>query len=497
MDTHSTELPLPEAEALGLILDRVLSGGDAVVAGGSGLSALLDAVAAALAQHRCRVLRASALAPGGLSLSGLMAQITERPDIDGHDDEVLELGFQALTVPDADNAVIALLVEGGEMLQRTALRYLQFTCRSAPALRLVLAGQTGLPDLHVDEMAFLRTRLAASPVITLAAELPEMPAALLDEPPSETGTPAAVPLPPSRPHLVPPSLGPSGLGPSGLASPGPLSSPWPNLSVPPLPEPVQAPVQRPVLSGPPAPAAYPARRRSSMTWIGIGLAMSVSIAVGVLIGRYGWPGGSAFLLQTASQPGTTPGLVPVPVQVVPYMARGDAPGFNSSAQSGGAGGVGSDSSGHAVVTTAAPSAVQLPTGVAATPSADKGGADSTASQNPGASQRAAAASTTEADPSSPRSRREARQAEGRSRESSSSRHNSSSSRSNGRSNPSSEAREHGLPPSGQEALYLTPVPEAPPAAPPEPAPDRSGERRPIIGTYTTDQNGVRTFHSAP
>lgn len=487
MDTHTTELPLPEPEALRLILDRVLGGGDAVVAGGSGVPALLDAVADALSLKRCRVLRASALAPGGLSLSGLMAQITKRPDIDGHDDEVLELGFQALTVPDADSEAVALLVEGGEMLHRTALRYLQFTCRSAPALRLVLAGQTGMPDLQVDEMAFLRTRLAAGPVITLAAELPEMPAALLDEPPPDTGTPAAVPLPPSKPHLVLPSLAPSGL----------LSSPWPTLSVPPPPEPVQAPVLRPALSRPPIRATDTARRRSSMTWIGIGLAMAASVAFGVLIGRYGWPGRSAFSLQTATQPKMTPELIPVPVQVVPYAAQGGAPPSNPDASPGSTAAPSAEPSGHSAMTTPAPYPVQPPAGVAAVPSADKGGPDSTASLNPGTPQRIVPAATTEPDPAPPRSRREGRQAEGRSRESTSARRGSASSRSASRSNQSFDAREHGLPPSGQEALYLSPVPELAPAAPTEPAPDRTGERRPIIGTYTTDQNGVRTFRSAP
>jgi len=481
------ELPLPEAEALRRILDRVLGGGDAVVAGGSGVPALLDAAADALARHRCRVLRASALAAGGLSLSGLMAQITDRPDIDGHDDEVLELGFQALTVPDADNAAVALLVEGGEMLHRTALRYLQFACKSAPALRLVLAGQTGMPDLHDDEMAFLRTRLAASPVVTLAAELPELPVALLDEAPLETSTPGAVPLPPSRPHLVAPSLTPS----------GPLFSAPLRVFVPPPPEPVQAPVLRPALSGRPVRAADTARRRSSLTWIGVGLAMTASIAVGVLIGHYGWPDGSAFSLQTAAEPGTPPAAVPVPVQAVPYAVQGGAPASNPDVASGSAAAPAADPPGRAAMATSAPSPVQPPAGAAKVPSADKGGPDSTALQNPGASQRPASASATQLDPAPPRPRREARQAEGRSRESSYSGRSPASPRFNSHSNQSSEGREHGLPPSGQEALYLPPVQEAPQAAPPEPAPDRAGERRPIIGTYTIDQNGVRTFRSAP
>jgi len=487
VDTHSIELPLPEAEALRRVLDRVLGGGDAVVAGGSGVPALLDAAADALAGHRCRVLRASALPAGGLSLSGLMAQITERPDIDGHDDEVLELGFQALTVPDAGNEAVALLVEGGETLHRTALRYLQFACRSAPALRLVLAGQTGMPDLHDDEMAPLRTRLAASPVITLAAELPELPVALLDEAPLESGTPAAVPLPPSRPYFVPPSLAPSGPLP-----PGP-----PRLSVPPPPEPVHGPVLRPALSGLPVRAADTARRRSSMTWIGVGLAMAASIAVGVLIGHYGWPGGSAVSLQTATTPGTPPVAVPVPMQAVPSAAQGGAPASNLDVPSGSAAAPAALPPERGVMATPTPASVQPPAGVAAAPSADKGGPDSMALQNPGASQRPASVSATQSDPAPPRPRREARQAEGRSRESTSSGRNLASPRFTGRSNHSSEAREHGLPPSGQEALYLSPVQEPSQAAPPEPAPDRARERRPIIGTYTTDQNGVRIFRSVP
>ncbi len=487
MDTHSIELPLPEAEALRRILDRVLGGGDAVVAGDSGMPALLDAAADALVRHRCRVLRASALAAGGLSLSGLMAQITERPDIDGHDDEVLELGFQALTVPDGDNEAVALLVEGGELLHRTALRYLQFACRSAPVLRLVLAGQTGMPDLHDDEMTPLRTRLAASPVITLTAGLPEMPVALLDEAPLESGTPAAVPLPPSRPHLVPPSLAPS----------GPLLSAPMRVPIPPPPEPVQAPVLRPALSGPPVRAADTARRRSSVAWIGVGLAMAASVAVGVLIGRYGWPGGSAVSLQTAAQPGTPPAGIPVPIQAVPYVAQNGVPASNPNVPSGSAAVPAAEPPGRAAMATPAQVPVQPPAGAAGVPSADKGGPDSTALQNPGESQRPASASTAQSNPAPPRPRREARQAEGRSREATSSGRNSASPRSASRSNQSSDTREHGLPPSGQEALYLSPVQEPSQAAPPEPAPDRARERRPIIGTYTTDQNGVRTFRSAP
>ena len=486
MDTHSIELPLPEAEALRRIVDRVLGGGDAVVSGGSGMRILLDAAAEALAERGCRVLRASASAAGGLSLSGLMAQVTQRPDIDGHDDEVLELGFQALTVPDADGGTIALLVEGGEMLQRTALRYLQFTCRSAPALRFVLAGQTGIPDLQDDEMAFLRTRLASSPVIALAAELPEAPLAVLDASAKEAHAADPVPLPPSRPHLVAPSPAPSSpLAPS--ARPG---------SSAPFPGPSEAPMLRPALSGPPSRPVGTARQGLSVAWIGVGLLMAASIAVGVLIGRYGWPGGSGAAPQAAMQPGTAPAAV----QAIPYVAQGGIPDNGrvpSSAAPAPTSAPASapvlDAPGRAANGAPAPSPEQPLPGLAAAAPADRGVPDGMVVKPPAPPQHTAA----QPDPAPARPRVQTRQAEGRSREFNPFGRNPGAPRFTGRTNQAPDAREQGLPPSGQEALYLSPVPPSWQPTPPEPSPDRSGERRPIIGTYTTDPNGVRTFRSVP
>ena len=403
MDTHSIELPLPEAEALRQIVDRVLGGEDAVVSGGSGVRALLDAAAEALAQQGCRVLRASASAAGGLSLSGLMAQVTHRPDIGGHDDEVLELGFQALTVPDADGGAIALLVEDGEMLQRTALRYLQFTCRSAPALRFVLAGRTGMPDLQEDEMAFLRTRLASSPMITLAAELPEAPLAVLDAAPAEASTPAPVPLPPSRPHLVPPGPAPSGPLMPGARPASPL----------PLPEPADTPMVRPALSGPRSRPVATARRGPSVAWIGVGLAVGASIAIGVLIGRSGWPGGPDSAPQTATRRGTSPSAA----QAIPYATPGGVPARTAEAPSGVRSAPAGDAAGRAANPASSPA--QPPAGFAAAPPADKDAPEGTAVKPLATPQRTVSAPATQPEPASARPRSQARQAEGRSREASS------------------------------------------------------------------------------
>ena len=484
MDTHSIELPLPEAEALRRIVGRVSGGGDAVVSGGSGVPALLNAAAEALKGRGCRVLRASASAAGGLSLSGLMAQITQRPDMDGHDDEVLELGFQALTAPDAGSEAIVLLVEGGEMLQRTALRYLQFTCRSAPALRLVLAGETGMPDLHDDEMAFLRTRLASSPVIALAPELREAPLAVLDAAPAQVQT---VPLPPSRPFLVPPSPTPSGLFISGARQVSHV--PPPGV---PSPGPVEVPMLRPALSGPPLPVAA-ARRRLSVPQIGVGLLMAASIAVGVLIGRYGRPGGPDAAPQAAAQPGNAP----VAVQVIPYSTPGGTPARRAEAPSGVASAPAADVPSRAADTAPAPSPVQPPAGTAAAAPADRSAPADAAVKPPAAPQHAASAPAAPPEPAPTRTRSQMRQAEGRSREFIPFGRNPAAPRFTGRANAAPDPREQGLPPSGQEALYLPPVPQSLQPTPPEPAPDRTGERRQIIGTYTTDQNGVRTFRSVP
>ena len=156
-----------QPDVLDQMLDQVLLGMDAVLEGdAAACGTLLDLAALALADRGTRVLRASSAAPGGLTLSGLMAQVVGQPDLTAQDDAVLERGFQALTVPGAGYSQVALLVAGADALALAALRYLQFVTRPAPALRMVFAGPPGLLDrLAADEFAALRGRLASRPAL--------------------------------------------------------------------------------------------------------------------------------------------------------------------------------------------------------------------------------------------------------------------------------------------------------------------------------------------
>lgn len=176
------------------VLDQIMAGtGTVVTAGDEEGRALLDAVAQLLAGSRQRAIRVS-VPVDGLSLSGLMAGITGQRDLATHDDAVLELGFRALTAADETCDGTVLLVSGADRLQRPALRYIQFACRAAKELRVVLAGTAALPGvLAGDELAALRTRLTMLPATVPA------PAAILHEPQS----PPRVALPARQVRRVP------------------------------------------------------------------------------------------------------------------------------------------------------------------------------------------------------------------------------------------------------------------------------------------------------
>lgn len=285
MDTHSTEFPVPAAEALRRLVDQVLHGGDAILAGADdGGRALLDQAAERLGSLRLRVLRASAAAPGGLSLSGLMAQVTGQPDLTAHDDEVLDRGFQALTVPGSACDGIVLMVGDAQVLQRSALRYLQFACRTGSALRLVLAGEHG-PDLAGDEVSHLRTRLAAHPVILVASGM-------------------ALPLQPAihNAGAPPPASVPVPVAPAAEAS------------------------ARPVLSGPAALPAPPAVRFGRHAiWAAVALGMAGSAALGLWVGRHGRPVADQPPASAEAQPAPT--VLPLP----PAHAGTDVAGAPSPA----------------------------------------------------------------------------------------------------------------------------------------------------------------------
>jgi len=518
VDTHSIIMPLPEPEALRRIVHQVLSGGDAVLALDGGAHALLDEVATELAESRCRVLRVSAQAAGGLSLSGVMAQITGRPDLDAHDDEVLERGFQALTVLDPECDRIVLLVSGAEALQRTALRYLQFTCRAAAALRLVLAGDQGPPDvLEEDEMAFLRTRLAASPMIRVAS----LPVAAL---PGAADAAAAqpVPLPPSKPQFVPSDPAPAGLAPHGQAPAGArLPALFEAMSLLPLSGPVQ---DVPLRSEPHValPPANTARRRSRAAWIGLG--MAASVAAGVLIGRQGWPAKPAALSKSAPevlQP-------PAPVQAAPAAAALRRPGTQPRAA------ISDQPAEQGRVAAPAPSALPalpalpappvvpappaMPTsGRAAYSPAAVGPPDTSATQPPAPPADAGQAPAAQADaaPSWPQPAAPARPAEARFREPSVPAQGAPPIRAARRATETPDARvpdtrvpdtrpiePRGRTAAGRRGPFHAPPSYAPlvaaaPEWPSVPAAPwaRTGEEQSVIGTYTIDQNGVRTFRS--
>ena len=540
MDTQIVELPLPEAEALRRVVDQVLAGGDAIVSGGGG--GLLDGIAEALGLRRCRVLRAAGRAPGGLSLSGLMAQVTARADLEAHDDEVLERGFQALSVPDAECDRIVLLVDGAEALQRTALRYLQFTCRSAPALRLVLARDGGIPVLEEDEMASLRTRLAAHPVVAVvAAEA----APTASDPVLGGVQPAGgfnpVPLPPSRPPLV-------------LAGPAPLGALLPDAGqAAPLrtvlglddPRPLRPQVSHPLLPSPLLPHPGKARRRRAAGWAAIGLGMAACVALGVVIGRQDWPS----LPVAASQP-TAPaqaarGGVPnqpeagaaAPERAPPDRAPLEQAARAPLAATQAAPDTPSDHAGAKAAAPAgepprqvdntppapqadpapptAPAAAASGTSPAAGPaSAQPEGRPPVESALPAPEGRVAPAAAP--DPALPRHGPAARtrpveqrpneQRAGEQRAGGQrpieERRREPTARTVGPYRPPSradretEARGYEREPGSGEPIQMAPPMPAPWHALPDPF-GRAGGARPIIGTFATDQNGVRAFRAAP
>ena len=247
MDTVSIILPASRTKALHLLLDQVMTGGDAVllVEGDEG-HALLDEAASQLAGQRHRVLRAAAAGPGGLGLSGLMAQIAGQPNLTAQDDAVLERGFRMLTTLDETCAHIVLLISGAQDLHRKTLRYIEFACQAGASLRLVLAGEPGLMEvLSWEEAGFLQARLASRPVIAVEAPEPEMaaPVALFRNVPA-----GGVPV-----------------------------RPWVDGAAP--------------RAAPMAPASARARRFGGGTMLRLAVAsgMTASLALGVGISRHGWP----------------------------------------------------------------------------------------------------------------------------------------------------------------------------------------------------------------
>jgi hypothetical protein len=164
-----------QPDALRLLLDRILGGADVTLVNeGDGGHVLLALAADCLAGLRSRVLRAAEVLPGTLGAAMPAPHVAEPSKASVPDDELLTRSFQALTVLDQTCDRIVLLVGDAHALQHSALRYIQFASRSGPHLQLVFCGTRKFFDLlNVEEFAWLRARLMAGLVVTLAAPIAE------------------------------------------------------------------------------------------------------------------------------------------------------------------------------------------------------------------------------------------------------------------------------------------------------------------------------------
>jgi len=168
----SAAKPVNQPDALRLLLDRTLCGADAtLIAEGDATRVLLDLAADCLSGRRIRVLRAAEVLP---SRPGAPMAHVGGPAPAGPDDDALSRSFRALTVLDPACDRIVLLAGDAQALKPSALRYIQFASRSAAHLQLVFCGTQAFFDvLNAEEFTWLRTRLRAGLVLTLAAPIPE------------------------------------------------------------------------------------------------------------------------------------------------------------------------------------------------------------------------------------------------------------------------------------------------------------------------------------
>jgi len=201
--------PVNQPDALRLLLDRVMGGADAILINkGDGARVLLDLAADCLAEMRSRVLRAAEVLPGTLGGPAASPHVAGSSKASVPDDELLARGFQALTVLDQTCNRIVLLISDAHALQYPALRYIQFVGRSGAPLQFVFSGTRKFFDLlNAEEFAWLRTRLTAGLVVTLAAPIaetsdvsPELPS--VSKSSAEWVEETAVPLPQARSSAV-------------------------------------------------------------------------------------------------------------------------------------------------------------------------------------------------------------------------------------------------------------------------------------------------------
>ena len=194
--------PVNQPDALRLLLDRILRGGDAtLIAEGDAARVLLDLAADCLSGRRIRVLQAADVLPSRSAASMPSAHATgQKAGVP--DDETLSRSFQALTVLDPSCDRIVLLVGDAHTLLHPALRYIQFASRSAAHLQLVFCGTRAFFDLlSIEEFTWLRVRMGAGLALTLAAPIPEdwdAPLPSVPDGPAAWAEEAAPPRPDAR-----------------------------------------------------------------------------------------------------------------------------------------------------------------------------------------------------------------------------------------------------------------------------------------------------------
>ena len=175
MYMSSAAKPVNQPDALRLLLDRILRGGDAaLIAEGAAARVLLDLAVDCLSGRRIRILQVADVLPSHSAALMPPAHAAGQAKAAMPDDEALSRSFQALTVLDPSCDRIVLLVGDAHALPHSALRYIQFVSRSAAHLQLVFCGTRAFFDLlDIEDLTWLQARLGTGLVLTLAAPIPE------------------------------------------------------------------------------------------------------------------------------------------------------------------------------------------------------------------------------------------------------------------------------------------------------------------------------------
>ena len=194
MYISSVAQQLNQPDALRLLLDRVLRGADVtLISEGDGGGVSLALAADCLAELRSRILWAAEVLPGTLGVPMPSPHMAGQSNASVLDDELLTHGFQTLTVLDQTCDRIVLLVSDAHALQYPALRYIQFVSRSGAPLQFVFCGTHKFFDLlKMEEFEWLRARLMAGLVVTLAPPISEASDMLPDLPSAPEGPAARV-----------------------------------------------------------------------------------------------------------------------------------------------------------------------------------------------------------------------------------------------------------------------------------------------------------------